>query len=67
MAIALGIVLIVIGLVAMTAHGARASMRYNDAHPHQSPNSYSPKTVTGTRVLGLLILIGGIAVLATSL
>jgi hypothetical protein len=64
--IAIGILLIVLGLVGLTPAGARLSMRMNEA-PGSGGQGYKPKTVTGTRVLSIFVLIAGIAWTATSL
>ena len=56
-----GIVVFVIGAVAMTPGGARLSMRLNNA-PLNDGQGYKPKTVTGTRVMGAVLALAGIII-----
>lgn len=65
MGIAVGIVVIAIGLIVMTPAGAAWSMREN-ARPGNGGMGYRPKTITGQRVVGLFAVIVGIAFVVSS-
>jgi hypothetical protein len=64
--VAIGILIIVLGLIGLTPAGARLSMRMNEA-PGNGGQGYRAKTVTGTRVIAFFVVLGGVAWTVTSL
>jgi uncharacterized protein YjeT (DUF2065 family) len=64
--VVLGIVFLVAGLVAVTPAGARWSARKHQRDGAQG-QGYAPTSVGANRILGLVLIAAGLAVVVTSL